>query len=134
MLGIRLGIEDRRRLHDLIVRAMSRSKPPARIEWNPVLDVKLGHIAEAVGERLAHFEAWKKKLVHDDRILGGEPVFPRSRLAVRNVGKQLLRGVPSDELQEDYPYLKDEDIEFAKLYTLAYPRMGRPRERQTPAR
>ncbi len=32
------------------------------------------------------------------------------------------------DVREDYPYLKDEDIEYAKFYTLAHPRVGRPRE------
>jgi uncharacterized protein (DUF433 family) len=134
MLGLHLGVEDRRRLHELVARGMSRPKPPERIEWTPVLELKIGKVAEVIGDRLEHFEAWKSKLVVDERILGGEPVFPKSRLAVRNIGKQLLRGVSGDALREDYPYLKPRDIEFAKLYTLAYPRMGRPRERQAPAR
>lgn len=34
------------------------------------------------------------------------------------------------ETREDYPYLKREDIEFAKLYTMAYPKVGRPRTRE----
>ena len=113
---------------------MSGRRAPSRVEWSPVLELKLGQVAEVIGDRLEHFEAWKATLVTDDRILGGEPVFPKSRLAVRNIGKQVLRGVPAAELREDYPYLKAQDIEFAKLYTLAYPKMGRPRERHAPAR
>jgi uncharacterized protein (DUF433 family) len=36
---------------------------------------------------------------------------------------------------EDYPYLKAEDIEFARRYARAYPRVGRPRESaKAPAR
>jgi uncharacterized protein (DUF433 family) len=46
----------------------------------------------------------------------------------------LLRGASIKEVREDYPYLKDEDIEFAPVYARAYPRMGRPRERQAAAR
>lgn len=134
MLGLHLLVEDRRRLHGVIARAMSERKPPTRVEVSPVLDLKLAQIAEAIGNRLEHFETWKAKLVTDDRILGGEPMFPKSRLAVRNIGKQLIKGVPAAELREDYPYLKDDDLEFAKVYTLAYPKMGRPRERQAPAR
>ena len=133
MLGLHLGVEDRRKLHEAIARAMVGKKAPTRIEVSPVLDLKLGQVAEAIGNRLQHFEAWKSKLVTSENILGGEPVFPKSRLAVRNIGKQVLDGVPVAELREDYPYLKDQDIEFAKLYTLAYPKMGRPRERQAPA-
>lgn len=133
-LGLHLVVQDRKKLHELIATAMSRAKPPARIELSPVLDVKVAPVAEEVGDRLARFEAWKQRLVTDDKILGGEPVFPKSRLAVRNVGALLLKGAPREELREDYPYLKEQDLEFARIYTLAYPRMGRPRERQAPAR
>ena len=64
----------------------------------------------------------------DPEILGGEPVFAKSRLAVRQIGAMLLRGASIDDVRDDYPYLTDEDIEFAKLYAEAYPRVGRPRE------
>jgi uncharacterized protein (DUF433 family) len=46
---------------------------------------------------------------------------------VRHIGGLLLRGTAPAEIHDDYPYLKDEDIEFAKMYALAYPPMGRPR-------
>jgi uncharacterized protein (DUF433 family) len=65
----------------------------------------------------------------------GEPVFPKSRLAVRQVGTMLLRGAAPADIREDYSYLTEQDIEFAKLFALAYPRVGRPREAgQAPAR
>lgn len=133
-LGLHLVVDDRRKLHEIIAQAMKGKKPPARIEVSPVLDLKLGRVAHAIGDRLQHFEAWKARLVTSEDILGGEPVFPKSRLAVRNIGEQALKGVPVADLREDYPYLKVRDIEFAKLYTLAYPKMGRPRERQAAAR
>jgi uncharacterized protein (DUF433 family) len=79
-------------------------------------------IAVLLGDRLELFEAWRARLVTDDRILGGEPVFPKRRLAVRNIGGQVLKGVQAAELREEYPYLKDNDLEFAKVYTLAYPK------------
>ncbi len=68
------------------------------------------------------------KLVEDEDILGGEPVFAKSRLAVRQIGGMLVKGASPADVREDYPCLKDEDIAFAKLYTLAYPRVGRPRD------
>ena len=37
------------------------------------------------------------------------------------------------DIREDYPYLKPEDIDFAKLYTVAYPKVGRPRARKAAA-
>ncbi|HLK39413.1 MAG TPA: DUF433 domain-containing protein [Polyangiaceae bacterium] len=134
VLGVQLGVDDRRRLHDVIAQAMAARRPSPRIELSPVLEVRLDRVAKDAGGRLARFEAWKKKLVTDENLLGGEPVFPKSRLAVRHVGAMLLRGADAAEVREDYPYLKDEDIEFAPVYATAYPRMGRPRERQIAAR
>lgn len=46
----------------------------------------------------------------------------------------VLGGRHHDYRRVAYPYLKDEDIEFAPVYARAYPRMGRPRERQAAAR
>src|SRR5207244_2446352 len=43
-LGLQLGVQDRKKLHDLIAGAMSRTKPPPRVELSPVLDVKVAPI------------------------------------------------------------------------------------------
>jgi uncharacterized protein (DUF433 family) len=135
VLGVQLGVDDRKKLHELIAAAMARRHPPSRLEISPVLEVRLDRVASDAEGKLGRFEAWKKKrVVTDEGVLGGEPTFPQSRLAVRHVGGMLLKGASKDELLEDYPYLKDDDIEFAPVYTRAYPRMGRPRERQTAAR
>jgi hypothetical protein len=117
LIEFRLGIVDRMKLHDAIGKAMASAKVPAKVELGPVLDVKLGLLAEELRHKLDRFEAWKKKLVLDERVLGGA----------------LVRGASRADLREDYPYLKDQDFEFAMVYTRAYPRVGRPRERQAPA-
>jgi len=124
-LGVQLGVEDRRKLHGVIIGAMVAHAAAAMI--SPVLEVRLDRVARDVGGRLNRFEAWKKRrVVTDEGVLGGEPTFPKSRLAVRHLGGMLLKGASKEEVLEDYPYLKDEDIEFAPVYTRAYPRMGRP--------
>ena len=107
---------------------------PSTLALSPITEVRVGAVVEEVEERTGRFEAWKHQLVIDDRILGGEPVFPRSRLAVRNVGGMRLRGASIDEIRRDYPYLSVEDIEFARMYASAYPRIGRPREREAAPR
>ena len=135
VLGVQLGVDDRRKLHDVIAAAMSKRQRPPRVEISPVLEVRLDRVASDAEGKLARFEAWKqRRVVTDEKVLGGEPTFPKSRLGVRHVGGMLLKGASKDEVREDYPYLKDEDIEFAPVYTRAYPRTGRPRERQTAAR
>jgi uncharacterized protein (DUF433 family) len=53
--------------------------------------------------------------------MGGETVFPNSRLTVRRIGSMLERGESSEVIREDYPYLSQEDLEFAQIYVRAYP-------------
>jgi uncharacterized protein (DUF433 family) len=127
-LGFDLGVEDRKKLYELIRTALRSKNVPTRLALSDIVELKLGEIVDTLTRRRARFEAWKTKLVVDDAILGGEPVFPKSRLAVRRIGGALLNGTSVEEVKEDYPYLTDEDIEYARLYTVAYPRVGRPRE------
>jgi uncharacterized protein (DUF433 family) len=128
VLGFDLGVEDRKKLYGRIRDAFRAKTLPRRLPLSQVLVLELDEVASWMKKRVARFEAWKAKLVEDEAILGGEPVFPKTRLAVRQIGGMLLAGAPVDEVKEDYPYLSDEDIELAELYTVAYPRLGRPRE------
>ena len=133
-IGLELGVDDRKRLYRMIAAALDERTPPAKLALGTYLEVKLSTVVRDVEQRIERFSKWKKKLVIRDDILGGEPVFPKSRLAVRHVGGMARRGAPVEEIIEDYPYIDEQDIEFAKLYLTAYPRVGRPRVRQTSAR
>ena len=48
----------------------------------------------------------------------------------RHVLRSAGHGASPEEVREDYPNLKAEDLELAPVFTRAYPRMGRPRERR----
>jgi uncharacterized protein (DUF433 family) len=135
-LGVELGsVEDRKRLYGLISLAIERgNEGRVRVALSKITEVTLDEIFAKVKERMEQFIRWKESLVVREDLLGGEPVFPKSRLAVRQVGGMLARGASADEIREDYPYLRPEDLEFAKLYALAHPQVGRPRERQAPPR
>lgn len=125
LLGLRLPTEDRKRLYRLITDALDAERPS--VDIGPVAALNVGAVRKDVADKLDRFTVWKRKLVVDDAILAGEPVFPGSRLAVRHIGAMLLRGAVRGELCEDYPYLTDDDLEFAPLFAIAYPRVGRPR-------
>jgi uncharacterized protein (DUF433 family) len=128
VLGLTVSVADRRRLHSLVEEAMRQRPTPRTIALSKVTHVRLAEVAAEIGQKLDRFSAWKKKIVEDPNILGGEPVFPKSRTAVRHVGGLLLRGVPQREIREDFPHLSDIDVELAPLYAKAYPKQGRPRE------
>ena len=61
-----------------------------------------------------------------DDVLGGDAVFKGTRLPVMHIGKAYARGETMTNLLEDYPYLTEGDIEFAKVYFSAHPPVGRP--------
>jgi uncharacterized protein (DUF433 family) len=135
-LGLESTVAERKKIYALISEAFSRSRTPIKVEISPVLELKLADATKQVQSMLERFGAWKKKIAIDPDIMGGEPVFPKSRLTVRHIGSMMLRGRGDTlrEIREDYPYLNAEDIEFAKLYTMAYPKVGRPRARKAAAR
>ncbi|MBS2024229.1 MAG: DUF433 domain-containing protein [Deltaproteobacteria bacterium] len=128
LLNVQFGVGDREKLYVLISDALTSGGRPSRVALSPVLELRLDRVTKDATGRLERFVNWKKTLSSSAAILGGEPVFPKSRLAVRHIGGMLLRGAPVEEVREDYPYLGDEDLEFAPIFAKAYPRMGRPRE------
>ena len=132
-IGFELGVEDRKKLYLMIASAI-RGKKRNDLSLGAYLVVKLDSAIHDVETRLGDFEKWKKKLVEREDILGGEPTFPRSRLAVRHIGEMARRGASVDEITSDYPNLSKQDVEFAKRYVAAYPRIGRPRAREASAR
>jgi uncharacterized protein (DUF433 family) len=128
LLEFELVVEDRRKVLTKIRNALAHHPVPETLELSSVLFLKLRLVMDELSVRVEAFMRWKDRLVEDENILGGEPVFPNSRLAVRHVGALAERGESTETILADYPYLTARDVEFAKLFARAYPRVGRPRE------
>lgn len=90
-----------------------------RIDWSSVL--------ADVGPRVDLYRRRRGRVRRDDAILGGEPVFAGTRLAVRHIGGMRLKGEPVARIVEDHPELSPEDVAFAALFAEANPPVGRPR-------
>jgi uncharacterized protein (DUF433 family) len=84
-------------------------------------------LIEDVGPRIDLYREGLKRIHEDDEILGGEPAFKGTRLAVRHDGGMRAKGEPAERIIEDYPELTLDDVEFARLYTEAHPLVGRPK-------
>ena len=119
--------------------ARFRSKWVAQLdrEWsksiNPVLTVNWDALIEDVGPRIDLYRKGLKRIHADEEILGGEPVFKGTRLAVRHIGGMRAKGEPVESIIEDYPELTPDDVEFARLYDEAHPPLGRPKARAATA-
>lgn len=81
------------------------------------LSDKVAHL----DDKVYRFFAWKERPGRDPDTMGGAVTFPNTRLTVRHIGGMLERGVPEEEVLEDYAYLTLEDLEFARLFVRAYP-------------
>ncbi len=113
-------------LYQSLVRALEQNLPT--IEIIKFVKIEVEPIAKELLEFIKCFQAWKENLVSDPKIMGGETVFPNSRLTVRHIGLLLDRGESLEVIHEDYPYLTEEDIKFAQVYVKAYPSVGRPKK------
>jgi uncharacterized protein (DUF433 family) len=130
-----LGKEDKDSLRQLV----SKSSGSAG-RWQmhgPDLLMKKGQLSVSV-----HFRSLREQLVEnvnlyrqgfdrivsDPGILGGEPVFRGTRIALEHIAGLFRKGVSETEIHEDYPTLSDLDMAFASIRARMSPPPGRPRK------
>lgn len=127
LMDLQLNVADRERLARRLFEAISSSPTVDIVDVTDVVALRVGSLVEELVERVERFERWRDSLVRDPNTMGGEPVFPSSRLTVRRVGSMLERGESPDAILADYSYLTPEDLDYARVYVRAYPHVGRPR-------
>jgi uncharacterized protein (DUF433 family) len=120
------SVSHRIRLHQTLTQAWEQQQ--ATVEFAKFFTLQVGEIGRELQETIDKFEDWKAGLVSNPDILGGEIVFPNSRLSVLRIGGALERGESVEILRADYPYLTDRDFDFARMYVRAYPSKGRPKD------
>ena len=120
-----LSVSYRTHLHQALQTAWEQQA--STLEFGKFFTLKVSEIGQELQTLIDRFEGWKARLVSNPHILGGEVTFPDSRLSVQRIGGCLARGETLEVLREDYPYLTDEDLDFAQIYVKAYPIQGRPK-------
>jgi uncharacterized protein (DUF433 family) len=103
---------------------------PRRYEVGMVM-IDFGRAIEEVSGRLRLLERIADRVEVDAEVRGGEPVFRGTRTPVYTIARKLELGSATEELREDYPQLRPEDLELARQYAKLYPRRGRPRTEGT---
>lgn len=99
----------------------------ARVHLDKFLCVDLSPAFADLRPRVDLYATGLARVEERPGVLGGEAVFKDTRLPVRHIGAMIERGEPLEHILEDYPYLTEGDVEFARLYYLAHPPTGRPR-------
>lgn len=60
--------------------------------------------------------ALNKRIVINPKIMVGKPIIKGTRITVDMIIKLIAQGLTIDEILEDYPNLKKEDIKAALIY------------------
>jgi uncharacterized protein (DUF433 family) len=101
--------------------------PYDRLSLGDYLFIDVDKVAKDVAPRVALYAEGLSRIEEREGVLGGEAVFRNTRLSVRHVGKMHDGGETVENIIEDYPYLRRNDIVFARLFWKAHPAAGRPR-------
>jgi uncharacterized protein (DUF433 family) len=127
-INFEFSVNFRMNLYQRLVKAIENHA--SNLEIAKFFILQLDGITQELSDLIAQFYEWKAQLVTDSNIMGGEVVFPNSRLSVRRIGGMLERGESSVVIREDYPYLSSADLKFSPLYVKAYPVTERPKKHE----
>jgi uncharacterized protein (DUF433 family) len=85
-------------------------------------------LRQTVDKNLAAFRWGRRRVVSSPGVLGGEPVFRGTRIPLRHVASLFRKGVPAQEIAEDFPALSQRDFDYARLASRLGEKPGRPRK------
>jgi uncharacterized protein (DUF433 family) len=72
-----------------------------------------------MGGKRGHAIRIEERIIRDQQISGGEPVFRGTRVTLRTVLASLAAGDSVDEILTDFPALKREDVAAAIAFAAA---------------
>jgi uncharacterized protein (DUF433 family) len=103
---------------------------PKDLNWRIKLrhaDIDLSGFVLAAWKRARAVEHVGTLVKADPEILGGLAVFVGTRVPIDTVLASLDKSIDKRRLEESYPFLKDEHIDAARIYSRIHPPRGRPR-------
>lgn len=93
------------------------------------VSVECRSFRQTVARNLAAYRWGRRRIVSSPEILGGEPVFRGTRVALQHVASLYRKGVPEREIAQDFPTLSDRDLAYARLVARFGEKPGRPKKR-----
>ncbi|MBV8751408.1 MAG: DUF433 domain-containing protein [Hyphomicrobiales bacterium] len=90
--------------------------------------VECKDVRRRLSRDLATYRRGVKRIISDPEIMSGEPVFAGTRISLAHVAALIAKGIPFEELAEDYPALSRADLDFAAIHSKMKRNPGRPRK------
>jgi len=97
-----------------------------RLKLDDYLFIDVEKAASDLAPRIDLYAEGLTRIEEKEGVLGGEAVFKDTRLSVKHIGEMREGGEKIEDILEDYPYLRTNDVEFARLYFKSHPTVGRP--------
>ena len=113
-----------------VIRRIARSPRVSEFSPNETLIIRVGATRNRLAARLKELHLAKRMVEIDPEVMGGEPVLKGTRVPVYLIAGMVEDGVPVEEILEGYPILSAEQVDFAPVFSQAYPRRGRPTKRR----
>jgi len=90
--------------------------------------VDCGRMREMLLKNAAAFLWGQRRIVSDQAILGGEPIFRGTSVALSRVEAAIRGGASEDYLAGAFPVLSEADLDYARIHARMGNRPGRPRK------
>lgn len=123
-VGSILSAERRQRLFDTI----DQNPDADTVRADDYLIVDVARAREQLAARAEALREAERAIESVKGVLGGEPVFNKTRVPVRTIAAMKAQGASTDEIVEGYPALTARMVELAEIWTAANPARGRPRK------
>lgn len=127
VLGVELGVADRRKLLSRIRAALFYEPDMESIALSSVLQLELGSTVRSLTTTLETFDRWKRRLGQEEEHIGDEYLLPESHIPVREIARRADSGESTESILKLHRRVTKEDIACAQLFARAYPPAGRPR-------
>lgn len=123
-VGSILSAERRQRLFDTI----DQNPDAATVRADDYLIVDVARAREQLAARSEALRDAEHGIESVKGVVGGEPVFKKTRVPVRTIAAMRAQGATAQEIVEGYPSLTERMVELAEIWTAAHPARGRPRK------
>ena len=123
-VGSILSAERRKRLFDTI----DQNPDAETVRADDYLIIDVARAREQLAARAEALREAERMIESVKGVVGGEPVFKRTRVPVRTIAAMKTQGASTAEIVEGYPSLTERMVELAEIWVAAHPARGRPRK------
>ncbi|NHT77678.1 DUF433 domain-containing protein [Ferranicluibacter rubi] len=123
-VGSILSAERRKRLFDTI----DQNPEADTVRADDFLIIDVARAREQLAARAEALREAEQMIQSVKGVMGGEPVFNKTRVPVRTIAAMKAQGASTLEIVEGYPSLTARMIDLAEIWAAAHPARGRPRK------